>query len=274
MRGKNEFKEMWITDEVDYDLDDVNAFLGTKDSEGGLIYALEQARIANTAILLDTTDNGDAPLMAGAFIKHDGNGDPDNQGDERVKCTSEAKVDGLQKPIEMATYKKIIACRGLRKNLYHVDRRLAVIERGNDLVMKVNGDGTNNTEYITVMAGEQVGALKDVFKRRAISKFYGQEPDIPENASPGTLDEPWFVQIITPEHSTERTFNWDDVFGAVSYEVSINGEIHITPVSSLTLMLAGDDPARMYYWKVRAFTGTVYGEWSSVKRFGIYSENQ
>jgi hypothetical protein len=124
------------------------------------------------------------------------------------------------------------------------------------------------------MAGEQIGALKNVFKRRAIAKFYGQEPDIPENTSPGILDEPYPVIDISPELETQKTFNWDDVFGAVSYEVSINNAVHTTPISSLTLMLVGGNPVRMYYWKVRAFTGTVYGEWSSVKGFGIYSGNQ
>lgn len=256
MRGKNEFKEMWITDEVDYDLDDVNAFLGTKDSEGGLVYALEQARIANTAILLDTTDNGDAPLMAGAFIKHDGNGDPDNQGDERVKCTSEAKVDGLQSPIEMATYKKIIACRGLRKNLYHVDRRLAVIERGNDLVMKVNGDGTNNTEYITVMAGEQIGALKNVFQRRAIPKLLpitGMSPL--NNSSSEGFDNP-----------RDIVFLWDAVIGVSDYDFELDGVVEsIIGLRTITksLQCAQLPNYTTYTWRVRPKVGTLVGAWSS-----------
>lgn len=168
-RGKNEFKEMWITDDVVYDLDGATAHLGTETTTG-LLKALKDAKTAGKAILLDTTDNGDAPLMAGAFIKHEGNGDPANTGDERAKATLEAKVDGLQKPVDMVVYKKIIAFKGQRKNCYHIDRRLSVVEQALDMTLKVNGDGTNNIAYVTTITGEVVGELDEVFKRRAIPK--------------------------------------------------------------------------------------------------------
>jgi hypothetical protein len=133
---------------------------------------LKDAKTAGKAVLLDTTDNGDAPLMAGAFIKHEGNGDPANTGDERAKATLEAKVDGMQKPIDMTVFKAIIALKGKRKNCYHVDRRLSVVEKVLDITLKVNGDGTNNTAYITTITGEVVGELDEVFMRRAIPKTY------------------------------------------------------------------------------------------------------
>jgi hypothetical protein len=164
VRGTNEFKELWICDTYDIDLDDAGTYLDN------MITALEAAQTAGTAILLDTTANGDAPLMASAFTKHEGNGDPANTGEERAKVTSEAKVDGLQKVADMPTYKKILAFNGTRKNLFHIDRRLGVVEKALNQTLKVMGDGTNNIAYVTTITGEQVGELSEIYQRRAINK--------------------------------------------------------------------------------------------------------
>jgi hypothetical protein len=261
-RGKNEFKEMWITDDVVYDLDDMYAFLGDETTVGGLVYALEQARIANTSILLDTTDNGDAPLMAGAFIKHDGNGDPDNQGDERAKATLEAKVDGLQKPIDMVVYKKIIAFKGQRKNCYHIDRRLSVVEIGYDLVIKVNGDGTNNSDFKSIIIGEQIGDLNMTYKRRAIPKTL-------PTATVGTPDN----EVITGGGTPMLVdLDWNDVTGFTTWDVEINGVVHEIEGSQYLIdeAEAGLSPLVITYnWRVRPKNGLLVGPWSKMFTFGL-----
>ena len=127
-RGQEEFKEMWITDELEYDIDDPNAFLGDETTEGGLIKALEDERKEKKAFLLDTTENGDAPLMAESEFKLDNNGDPDNRGAERGILNLSATVDGMQKPEDVPAYKRMIGIDGLRKNCYHLDSRLSIVE--------------------------------------------------------------------------------------------------------------------------------------------------
>jgi hypothetical protein len=264
VRGTNEFKEMWLMDDLNVDLD--IAFMGDYTTAGGLLYQLSQQKVAQNGVILDTTELGDAPLMAGAFVKLEGNGDPSNTGKERAKVTIEAKVDGLQKVADMTVFKKILGFNGKTKIAYHLDRRLGVVEKAVDQKIKVSGDGTNNIAYVTTITGEQVGTQSEIYQRRTIPSLLAPENLSPSGISSTGNDNPRII-----------TLDWDDVPGATGYDIEVSrvtapagfyvSESSVISEKDISIECGLDPAFIVYSWRVRGKTATILGAWSDPVTF-------
>jgi hypothetical protein len=165
-RGTDEFKEVWICDDLDITLD-ANSYMGPETDPSSVLGQLKAARDAGEALLLDC-DDGDTPLMAGAFFKQEGNGDPANNGKQRAKVTFEAKIDGLQERADQAVIAEVIALDGQRKDCYAVDRKLGIVEKALDQTLLITQDGTNNQTHIKTISGQAVGDMVNVYDRKPI----------------------------------------------------------------------------------------------------------
>ncbi|MDX9803453.1 MAG: hypothetical protein RBS96_05450 [Dehalococcoidales bacterium] len=165
-RGTDEFKEVWICDDLDITLD-ANSYMGPDTDPSSVLGQLKAERDAGRALLLDC-DQGDTPLMAGAFFKVAGAGDPANNGQERKNVTFEAKIDGLQERADQAVIASVIALDGQRKDCYAVDRKLGIVEKALDQSLKIEQDGTNNQPHIKTVMGTQKGDLANVYDRKPI----------------------------------------------------------------------------------------------------------
>lgn len=165
-RGTDEFKEVWICDDLDITLD-ASSYMGPETDPSSVLGQLKAARDAGEALLLDC-DDGDTPLMAGAFFKQDGNGDPANNGKQRAKVTFEAKIDGLQARSDQAVIAEVIALDGQRKDCYAVDRKLGIVEKALDQTLLITQDGTNNQTHVKTISGQAVGDMVNVYDRKPI----------------------------------------------------------------------------------------------------------
>lgn len=165
-RGTDEYKELWICDDLDITLD-ANSYMGPETDSSSVLGQLKAARDAGEALLLDC-DDGDTPLMAGAFFKVAGAGDPANNGKERKNVMLEAKIDGLQERADQSVIASVFALDGTRKDCYHVDRKLGIVEKALDVNLKLEMDGTNNQPHIKTIMGSSKGDLANVYDIKPI----------------------------------------------------------------------------------------------------------
>ena len=165
-RGNTLYFKVYISD-VDYNLDGVNAYIGSMNDEG-LLYELENAIIFSS----DRSTEGIVKYGYGTKMKAEPtidcteDGEVDNNGAKGSKVSFSLIAVGLDKDVDNAEAAKIRALKGQNRFVYFVDTVSGLVIRGGKMRIDINIKTTGNLKEEWTISGEETG--DNLYVRRVL----------------------------------------------------------------------------------------------------------